>query len=306
MLADGSHNSCRAGRGTPVAPPGHAVLPVRTATSAAAMLGKLNNAPLLGSTCTCSYGLALRDQGEHQAAVGALSRLLAAAPRDEGTLSARGFCLRKLGAWEGALADYTALLEQLAERGAVGGGEGVGSSGSRAAVRAYNSRAFCLASMGRLEEAVADWDAVLAIDPANLHALHNRWVQIDRGCGGSTGGRAGHVVWVCCWLASRLAHMPQAAAAAPLSQVLLPDGTAQPLMPSCSLPPLPQGHLPGQAEPAPPGSGGLHSCDQAAARQRHRLLQPGRCPGQPGALRQRGGRLPAGARQRPLGEGSAP
>lgn len=35
-------------------------------------------------------------------------------------------------------------------------------------------RAYCLAKMGRYDEAVAEYDAVIALDPSDAHAYHNR------------------------------------------------------------------------------------------------------------------------------------
>eukprot|EP00887_Chlorella_sp_A99_P002068 scaffold21.g2068.t1 len=116
-----------------------------------------------------SYGVALRAGSKYEAAVAVLTQLLAAAPGDEAGLSARGFCHRKLGALEAAVADYTALLE-------LAGGQAAASS----LARIRNSRAFCLASMGRFKAALADYDAALALEPRNMHALMNRGISLDK------------------------------------------------------------------------------------------------------------------------------
>lgn len=41
-------------------------------------------------------------------------------------------------------------------------------------------RAYCLAKLGRYQEAIADYDAVVALDPNNVHAFHNRGISYDK------------------------------------------------------------------------------------------------------------------------------
>lgn len=41
-------------------------------------------------------------------------------------------------------------------------------------------RAYCLAKLGRYKEAIADYDAVVALDPNNVHAYHNRGISYDK------------------------------------------------------------------------------------------------------------------------------
>lgn len=41
-------------------------------------------------------------------------------------------------------------------------------------------RAYCLAKLGRYKEAIADYDAVIALDPNNVHAYHNRGISFDK------------------------------------------------------------------------------------------------------------------------------
>lgn len=41
-------------------------------------------------------------------------------------------------------------------------------------------RAYCLAKLGRYKEAIADYDAVVSLDPNNVHAYHNRGISYDK------------------------------------------------------------------------------------------------------------------------------
>jgi tetratricopeptide (TPR) repeat protein len=41
-------------------------------------------------------------------------------------------------------------------------------------VRSCNNRAFCLARLGRYREAIEDYSTVISLDPGNAHAYHNR------------------------------------------------------------------------------------------------------------------------------------
>lgn len=48
---------------------------------------------------------------------------------------------------------------------------------SPANVRLYTNRAYCLAKVALYEEAVADYDRVVQLEPGNTHALHNRGIR---------------------------------------------------------------------------------------------------------------------------------
>lgn len=75
-----------------------------------------------------------------------LDRLLQAQPNDEAGLQARGFCLRKAGSYAAAAADFSRLI-----------------SLGHATVRAFNSLAYCQASLGRYAEAVASYGEALKV-----------------------------------------------------------------------------------------------------------------------------------------------
>ena len=90
--------------------------------------------------------MALRNQGAFDQAVVDLTSVLQLLPDDEVALNARGFCHRKLRDFQAAAADYGRLMEL-----------------GHKAVRFYNARAYCYASMGRYAAAVqvSGWHAEL-------------------------------------------------------------------------------------------------------------------------------------------------
>ena len=98
-----------------------------------------------------SYGQALRNCGQHEAAIQVLGSLLQLQADDEAALQARGFCLRKVGSYAAAAADYGRLI-----------------SLGQASVRNFNSRAYCCASLGKYSEAVADYTAALKVGGWNV------------------------------------------------------------------------------------------------------------------------------------------
>jgi tetratricopeptide (TPR) repeat protein len=107
-------------------------------------------------------------------------RLVQLLPEDPSGYSNRGYAWRKLGEYEAAVEDYTEAIR-------------LAGSGS---VRLHNNRAYCLAKLGRYSEAVQDYEAVLAADPANVHAYHNRWGW-GRACSwGRSWGRGFVQLWV--------------------------------------------------------------------------------------------------------------
>ena len=93
-----------------------------------------------------SCGQALRNCGQHEAAIQVLGSLLQLHAEDEAALQARGFCLRKVGSYAAAAADYGRLI-----------------SLGQASVRNFNSRAYCCASLGKYSEAVADYTEAIKV-----------------------------------------------------------------------------------------------------------------------------------------------
>jgi tetratricopeptide (TPR) repeat protein len=75
-----------------------------------------------------------------------LGSLLQLHAEDEAALQARGFCLRKVGSYAAAAADYGRLI-----------------SLGQASVRNFNSRAYCCASLGKYSEAVADYTEAIKV-----------------------------------------------------------------------------------------------------------------------------------------------
>ena len=47
-------------------------------------------------------------------------------------------------------------------------------------VKAFNNRAYCLAKLGRYEEAIVDYTTVIQHEDTNIHALHNRGISYER------------------------------------------------------------------------------------------------------------------------------
>ena len=68
---------------------------------------------------------------------------------------------RKLKDWSCAVADYERALA-------------VGSPGDMQQL--HVNRAYCLAKLGHYAEALQSYEVVLAKDPTNINALHNRRV----------------------------------------------------------------------------------------------------------------------------------
>lgn len=58
-------------------------------------------------------------------------------------------------------------------------------------VRLYNNRAYCLAKVGLYQEAVADYDRVVQLEPGNTHALHNRGIRYETLLGSFRSERSG-------------------------------------------------------------------------------------------------------------------
>ena len=49
-------------------------------------------------------------------------------------------------------------------------------------MKLHQNRAYCYAKVGCYSEAVLDYDDILQVDPANMHAMHNRWVLDNVAC----------------------------------------------------------------------------------------------------------------------------
>lgn len=56
----------------------------------------------------------------------------------------------------------------------------------------HTVRAYCYAMIGWFAEAVADYDAVLGLEPGNAHAAYNRW---EGGEGARRGGTSNWGAW---------------------------------------------------------------------------------------------------------------
>lgn len=72
----------------------------------------------------------------------------------------RRYAYRKLQDWGCAVADYERAL----------------AVGSPSDVQLHVNRAYCLAKLGHYAEALQSYKVVLAKDPTNINALHNRRV----------------------------------------------------------------------------------------------------------------------------------
>lgn len=86
-------------------------------------------------------------------------RVLNAEPADVASLTARGYCLRKLRRYDEAADAYAASLRL-----------------SEPSLRLLNNHAYCLAAAGKYHESIRVYTEALHINPDNAHALHNRWV----------------------------------------------------------------------------------------------------------------------------------
>jgi len=47
-------------------------------------------------------------------------------------------------------------------------------------IKIHTNRGYCLARLERFKDAVLDYDCVIALDPNNRHAKHNRLVTMSR------------------------------------------------------------------------------------------------------------------------------
>lgn len=91
--------------------------------------------------------------------------MLTAEPDDVTSLTARGYCLRKLRQYDEAADAYAASLRL-----------------SEPSLRLLNNHAYCLAAAGKYHESVRVYTEALRISPDNAHALHNRWVTHNAMC----------------------------------------------------------------------------------------------------------------------------
>ncbi|KDD71700.1 hypothetical protein H632_c4535p0, partial [Helicosporidium sp. ATCC 50920] len=110
-------------------------------------------------------GRALQQAERCEEAVRVYDRLLKLDSRDLQALLGKGYCLRRRGDWSGSAREYSRAL--LA----------AGPQEPRRS-RILASRAFALARGGLLEEALADYEAVLRVWPADEHAQANREVVL--------------------------------------------------------------------------------------------------------------------------------
>lgn len=98
--------------------------------------------------------------------------------------------MRKLEKYKESVADYACALALLpneaasdddsAEADRYGPSSGAVNAVDLVRVRALTNKAYGLARLGRFQEAIADYSAILAVDPHNGHAYHNRGIMYDK------------------------------------------------------------------------------------------------------------------------------
>ena len=126
-------------------------------------------------------------------------------PKDVVALSARALCNRKLRKYANAVNDCTLALNEIVHQikdrhDSDGSPKHVSTSpsltnspvhmnvskdkkqlyGEEYLCRLYNSRAYCYAKQSEYENALADYQAALLLNPNDTHALHNSGVSCDR------------------------------------------------------------------------------------------------------------------------------
>jgi tetratricopeptide (TPR) repeat protein len=128
-------------------------------------------------------GIMHKSMEDYAQAVKDLTDALAGNPPSPSTcLSLRGFCWRKLGRFEDAVGDYSKCIasakDSQSNASALGGLKSRDASANL--VRHYNNRAYCLVRLGRFSDAIADYSAVVELEPSNAHAFHNRGLAYER------------------------------------------------------------------------------------------------------------------------------
>ena len=96
--------------------------------------------------------------------------------------SNRGLVNRKLERFDAAIADYTAEIKYSAvsDPAPTNNFSKPANKISTSHVKAFNNRAYCLAKLGRYEEAIVDYTTVIQQEDTNIHALHNRGISYER------------------------------------------------------------------------------------------------------------------------------
>jgi tetratricopeptide (TPR) repeat protein len=85
----------------------------------------------------------------------------------------RGYCNRKLDRFADCVGDYSKALLLLSD-------DISNPAVATTRVRALTNRAYALARLGKYLEAVADYTDIIAIEPLNGHAFHNRGISYDK------------------------------------------------------------------------------------------------------------------------------
>lgn len=138
----------------------------------------------------CAHGLALIQLGRREAAIEAYSRALTINPALEKALQMRGHCYFMLQRLDEALQDYSTLVNVRPDRADALGlrgnayyamGEWENAIGDFTRAMAMDGgldhhvrRGHSLRQLGRLREALVDYEVALAKNPANLEALRHQ------------------------------------------------------------------------------------------------------------------------------------